>query len=209
MYPSDEIVVLVYSDEVLISVDVILEVVGGQATSVGAMSPADSADYGWDPGFTFDPIGTPGESVEICAATFSGAPPGEVGYFLLHGEGSGQITLRLRPGDSCGGASIDIHGQEAAVSGEIVIYQISEPNCWDETECPCQPYGDGSCNGRIDLADLFALKAHFGKCAPWTGSECCSDYDHDGCVELPELYRLKASWGWVPDCTSTGNQNCP
>jgi hypothetical protein len=207
MYPSDDIVVLVYSDNGLISLDVILEVVSGPATIVGAVGRADAAAYGWDPSLSFDPVITPYEA-EIGMGTFAAPPSGEVGYFLLHGEGGGEITLRLRPGPRWG-VCMDQYGQEATVSGEIVIYQMSEPNCWDETECPCQPIGDATCDGSITLADLFALKANFGKCAPWTASECCSDYNHDGCVDLDELFRLKASWGWVPDCTSTGNQNCP
>jgi hypothetical protein len=207
-YPSDEVVVLIHSDVVLLGLDVILEVVSGPATIVGAMSSADCADYGWDPGFPIDPIGVPGQSVEICGGNFSGNASGVVGYFLIHGEGDGDITLRLRPGDH--GGSADVYGQEPPTGGEIVVYQMSEPNCWDETECPCQADGDATCDGSIDLTDLFALKDGFGKCAPWTGSQCCVDFTHDGCVNLADVYRLKARWGVALDCgPSTGNQNCP
>jgi hypothetical protein len=50
--------------------------------------------------------------------------------------------------------------------------------CWDNiTQCAGQSSGDGTCNGFVNLGDLFALKAYFGKCAPWTAPECCSDYN--------------------------------
>ncbi|MHC4867646.1 MAG: hypothetical protein ACYTEX_26545 [Planctomycetota bacterium] len=81
--------------------------------------------------------------------------------------------------------------------------------CWEPSACAGQPSGDGTCDGSIDLADLFALKAAFGKSAPWTGSECCSDYNHDQSVNLGDLFILKAGFGSSGYVLSTGSQVCP
>jgi hypothetical protein len=61
----------------------------------------------------------------------------------------------------------------------------------------------------VNLADLFALKAAFGKSAPWTDPECCSDYNNDESVNLGDLFILKANFGTSGYAPSTGNQNCP
>ncbi|MHC4476185.1 MAG: hypothetical protein ACYTEL_11095 [Planctomycetota bacterium] len=87
-----------------------------------------------------------------------------------------------------------------------------DPNsgtCWDPLECAGQPKGDATCDGDIDLADLFALKQHFGKCAPWAPSECCPDFDHSGCINLADLFTLKQFFGSGPYAPATGNQSCP
>ncbi|MHC4527608.1 MAG: DUF7901 domain-containing protein [Planctomycetota bacterium] len=84
-----------------------------------------------------------------------------------------------------------------------------QPTCWDASECGGQPSGDATCEGWVNLADLFALKAHFGKCAPWTPPECCADFNHDDCVNLGDLFALKAGFGTGPYAPATGNQNCP
>ncbi|MHC4527610.1 MAG: trypsin-like serine peptidase, partial [Planctomycetota bacterium] len=81
--------------------------------------------------------------------------------------------------------------------------------CWSCLECAGQPDGDSTCDGLINLADLFALKAHFGKCAPWIPPECCSDYDHSGCINLADLFALKAGFGTSGYIPSTGSQSCP
>lgn len=82
-------------------------------------------------------------------------------------------------------------------------------NCWNLAECAGQPTGDATCDGNVNLADLFALKAHFGKSAPWTPPECCSDYDQNGSINLADLFALKAGFGSGPYSPSTLNQDCP
>ncbi|MHC4479175.1 MAG: right-handed parallel beta-helix repeat-containing protein [Planctomycetota bacterium] len=81
--------------------------------------------------------------------------------------------------------------------------------CWDPNECVGQPCGDATCDGQVNLADLFALKANFGKTPPWTPPECCADFTQDGSINLADLFALKAGFGSGPYCPSTGNQNCP
>jgi hypothetical protein len=82
--------------------------------------------------------------------------------------------------------------------------------CWDPLECPCQPQGDCSCDGFVNLADLLCLKKHWGTSAPWVDPECCSDYTQNGSVNLADLLALKAGFGKpCPALPSTGNQTCP
>jgi parallel beta-helix repeat protein len=81
--------------------------------------------------------------------------------------------------------------------------------CWDPAECAGQTSGDATCDGNINLADLFALKAHFGKSAPWTPPECCADFTQDGSINLADLFALKAGFGTSGYSPSTGNQDCP
>jgi hypothetical protein len=82
-------------------------------------------------------------------------------------------------------------------------------NCWNPAECNGQPNGDATCDGNVNLADLFALKAYFGKIAPWTPPECCSDYDQSGSINLADLFALKAGFISGPYSPSTLNQDCP
>lgn len=208
-FPSDEIVVFVHSDKALVGLDVYLEVVSGPATIVGALDIATAASYGWDPGFTYNPsIAADGKWAEICAGDFGGVGPGIVGYFALHGEGGGEISLRLLAGYRCGG-SMDWIYEEPTTGGEIVVYQAPAPTCWDANECAGQPYGDATCDGIINLADLYALRAAFIKDPPWLGSECCADFNHDFCVCLGDLFIIKQYFNTGGYSPSTGNQNCP
>jgi hypothetical protein len=130
------------------------------------------------------------------AVTFGAAPPhvapeGEIWTPLIYPDGHPYETQ-----------SIDL----------AFVINGPDPNigtCWDPAECPCQPQGDCDCNGLLNLGDLLCLKRHWGKCAPWTGNECCADFTHDGCVNLATLLRLKANWGFGCPGGSTGNQTCP
>jgi hypothetical protein len=82
------------------------------------------------------------------------------------------------------------------------------PNCQDPIECGGHSQGDGTCDGGVNLADLFALKAAFGSAAPWTDPQCCSDYDNLGSVNLGDLFILKANFGATGLTPATGIQVC-
>jgi hypothetical protein len=88
-------------------------------------------------------------------------------------------------------------------------YRYYSNTCWDAAECAGQSLGDATCDGNVNLADLFALKAHFGKGAPWTPPECCADFTQDGSINLADLFILKAGFGTSGYSPSTSNQNCP
>lgn len=209
--PSEEVVVFVTSDAGLIGLDVVLTVIGGPATITGAMGDPNWIILPgiWPPGGILPPIIEPGgKRAEICAGALFGAPPsGVVGCFLLHCDGAGVVTVELTGGIACGG-SMDENYMVPNIHGILDIHQVSTPTCWDESECVCQPHGDATCDGLLNLADLFALKAGFGRCAPWTAPHCCADFNQDGCVNLGDLYILKWA-GFCPVGPSTGNQNCP
>jgi hypothetical protein len=92
------------------------------------------------------------------------------------------------------------------------LWTAVDPNagtCWGHAECAGQTFGDATCDGNVNLADLFALKANFGKCAPWTPPECCADFTQDGCINLGDLFALKAGFGTSGYLPSTGTQDCP
>ncbi|MHC4475592.1 MAG: S8 family serine peptidase [Planctomycetota bacterium] len=100
-------------------------------------------------------------------------------------------------------------GGSGTVCFDDICLMFGSSTCWDAGECAGQMSGDATCDGNVNLADLFALKAHFGKSAPWTGPECCADFTQDGSVNLGDLFILKANFGSGPYGPSTTNQNCP
>jgi predicted outer membrane repeat protein len=81
--------------------------------------------------------------------------------------------------------------------------------CWDASACAGQPYGDANCDGAINLADLYVLKAAFGSRAPWTDPQCCADFGRDAFVDLGDLITLKINFGTSGYSPSIGSQLCP
>ncbi|MHC4500600.1 MAG: hypothetical protein ACYS21_15995, partial [Planctomycetota bacterium] len=96
-----------------------------------------------------------------------------------------------------------------AYGGTEQASKSTKLTCWDAAACAGQTHADATCDGTIDVADLFALKTAFGRCAPWVDPECCRDYNHDGFVNLADLFILKANYGTTGLSPSTGNQDCP
>jgi hypothetical protein len=102
-----------------------------------------------------------------------------------------------------------VAGGEGTVYFDDIQVCSDASTCWDGSECAGQPNGDATCDGNVNLADLFALKADFGKCAPWAAPECCADFTQDDCINLGDLFALKAGFGTSGYSPSTGNQSCP
>ncbi|MHC4500599.1 MAG: hypothetical protein ACYS21_15990 [Planctomycetota bacterium] len=208
--PSDDVLVLVTSDGGLLGLDCILTITSGPATIVDAMCGCDWwIACPWDTPCFGPPIEPDGKRAETCGAAFGAPASGIVGWFVLHCDGPGAVTVELTPGMGCGG-SMDYDFQVPTITGSMTIHQLSEATCWDDTECPCQTRGDATCDGGLNLADLFALKAAFGRSAPWVADHCCADFNRDDRVDLADMYILR---GWPicfdPPGPSTGNQNCP
>jgi hypothetical protein len=106
-----------------------------------------------------------------------------------------------------------LHDQTGA-SEDMSFALFSEPDptggtCVDPHECAGHSCCDITCDGSINLSDLFALKASFGKSAPWGWPECCADCNGDLFVNLGDLFRLKECFGRSGYVPSTGNQTCP
>jgi cyclic lactone autoinducer peptide len=124
LWPSDTVVVPVYTDTALLGLDCTLTLTG-PATIVDALSKSTAAAYGWDSGFTYDPV-LPGAAVEIGAGNFSGAPGPLVGFFLVHCDGYGDVTATLTASTGYGG-SMDITYGVPQIGGQIIIPQMPEP----------------------------------------------------------------------------------
>ncbi|MHC4864451.1 MAG: GEVED domain-containing protein, partial [Planctomycetota bacterium] len=145
--------------------------------------------------------------------------PGEFEFSGYMGDGPNTVVVNPPPGSvigttfaRCRISSLDARmptGQ--ADDGEVEDHMVEIVlTCWDNvTQCAGQPFGDSTCDGLINLGDLFALKMYFGTAAPWTPPECCSDYNHDNRVNLGDLFILKQFFGTGPHAPATGNQNCP
>jgi predicted outer membrane repeat protein len=106
----------------MFTLDMILEVSAGPATIVSAMSRSDCADYGWDPTLSQDPLGVPGQSVEIAGANFNGNWGPVVGYYVVRSDGNGDVLLELLAGEIFGG-SIDYYFDWPNIQGQIVVHQ--------------------------------------------------------------------------------------
>jgi hypothetical protein len=209
LHGSDSITILVTTDIALLSLDTVLTVTGpGSITD--AMKPGDCVPYGWDSSLSFDPIITP-KMAEIGAASFSGAGPGVVGYYLLHCDGTGIVTVTLTPAyDLVGGTYELVSGLEPTISGSLTIYQMAIIyTCWDANQCAGQTLGDADCNGKISSPDLVKLKQSWNKSKGQVGYNCCADFDRNGKVQAPDLVRLKQNWNKTGQLPATGNQSCP
>lgn len=81
--------------------------------------------------------------------------------------------------------------------------------CWDAGQCAGQPSGDVTCDGSINLADIFALRASYANSKGEPAYNCCADFNHDDTVNLADLFVFKAGFGTDGYTPSTGNQACP
>jgi hypothetical protein len=96
--------------------------------------------------------------------------------------------------------------------GVRTSWNLYDGTCWNFATCAGQPFGDATCDGVvgvINLGDLVALKAAWGKSAPYTPPFCCADFNHDGAINLGDLVILKQNWGRTGFAPSTANQTCP
>ncbi len=197
----------------LISMNAIVTVMGGDVF-IAAMNTSDCAAYGWDPTFSADPLGLGTSTVEIYAGSVdfaNGNLEAIIGYVDLAYTGGTQV-VSISPGMTFGGSWL-IDGSRPVFSTGVVEIPITVPDpnlgtCWDALECGGQPYGDATCDGRVNFADLIEIK-HSWLRSKGGGYNCCADFNHDGVIDFRDLIILKLGWftsGYTP---STGNQNCP
>jgi hypothetical protein len=122
---SQSITIQVTTDIELISLDSVLTAVG-PGTITDAMKIADCASYGWDSTTSSDPI-IAANVAEIGGADFNLAGPGVVGYYILHCDGPGNVTVTLTPGEITVGGTFDVNYEVPTVSGSITVYQAAIP----------------------------------------------------------------------------------
>ena len=185
-------------------------IVAGEVNDAGT---ADANGNDFPPPGTLAGLGTPGVTVEV-GSLYVGdgnAPEKGPAALLFTFTCDASCTVTITENDARGGVV-----QEDAESATVVGLPLAcpvvcgEPLCWDNVnECAGQNQGDSTCNGSVMLDDLLALKAAWGKSAPWTSPYCCSDYNHSGSVMLDDLLTLKAGWGKSGFVPSTGAQGCP
>jgi hypothetical protein len=124
----------------------------------------------------------------------------------------GQVHIVVSENPIRGGVVMDDPEKEVTVDSPGGTVPVSlkcvDWGCQGPTECAGHGSGDGTCDGNVNLADLFALKVAFGHCSPWIDPHCCSDYNNDECVNLGDLFILKAGFGTTGYVPSTGNQSC-
>jgi beta propeller repeat protein len=118
-------------------------------------------------------------------------------------KGDWSSSVGEEPYPNGGKINIGAYGGTAQASKSPVV------TCWEALECAGQALGDATCDGRVDLADLFALKASFGLSKGQAGYNCCVDFTHDDTVDLSDLLTLKAGFGTSGYSPATRNQNCP
>jgi hypothetical protein len=117
------VILNVFTTDTLFSLDALISFTG-DATITGALSSADSAGYGWDPGFPIDPI-FGSSDVEIGGTTFGAAPGGVVGYVEIT-YGSGTVTVSIAGAQGFGGSIDGATFAPATFSGGTVDI-IPEP----------------------------------------------------------------------------------
>lgn len=142
------------------------------------------------------------------------APPSSGVLLTFTVEGNCNVLIRenaIRAGVVLtSGAEVpsgDFNSPGCAVSG-------CDAGCWTVTECAGQQYGDATCDGKVNLDDLWELKEAFGTTVGGTHGkglgqyDCCTDFNHDGKVNLDDLWELKQGFG-TTGYIYTSNTSCP
>jgi hypothetical protein len=175
------------------------------ASYPGTLPGIDSNGVTIECGSLYAPAGSPANAPDPCGPLVSvKIESGIDACFVITGNvvraGSGGVVLEDPAVDPA--AVTFPPPAECCIVGKI-------PTCMDADQCAGHAQGDASCDGSVNLADLMALKAAWGKSAPWTDPDCCADFDNSGAVNLADLMALKAGWGTTGHTPSTLNQTCP
>jgi len=137
--------------------------------------------------------------------------PGVTGNLFTVVCSSGTTSLTVSEEDTYRGGVVDVNAVAMTVAPKVITFAAPDPyanTCWDVTKCPRQTFGDATCDGAVNIADLVALKAAWLAAGPpWVGSKCCSDFTRDHAANIADLVRLKANW--LSTGTGTLTLTCP
>lgn len=164
-----------------------------------------------DPG-ALGGLGTGGITVEMGSLYEAGVdtPPGTSGLLCkVATTGAGQLNITT---NATRGAVVLEDASQATVADSSCVVAVDPVlgTKWDPLMCGGQSLGDATCDGGINLGDLFALKAAWGS-NPASGNwNCGPDFDHSKAVNLGDLFKLKANWGTTGLTPAAGNTTpCP
>jgi hypothetical protein len=131
--PSDTIEILIGQDGLGLLGFNPLITVDGEGCIVHATGVAESAGFGWDPSYSFDPTPMPGphpgtNAVEIGMGNFSGNFNNIIGSIIFHCDGGpGWVHITMVEGITYGG-SADMNFMPPIYDGiTIDIWQTPEP----------------------------------------------------------------------------------
>jgi hypothetical protein len=176
---------------------------------------APQSDY---PADTLPGPGSAGMTVELGslydpdqAGTDAPDPCGVLFTFKVDADCNVCITVNV-----VRGGIVMEDGSAGAIAGGqsccAIVVSAAQPTCWDS--CPGQPFGDATCDGSVDFADLGALKGSWGMQYgdppnPPKEYNCCANFDHAGAVDFADLGLLKGNWGGSFAAPPTPILDCP
>jgi len=146
-------------------------------------------------------------------APIAAASAGEIKLCSLQVTQNGAtspVALTIALNATRGG--IVLEDANAAVSPTLTGTSVAfgaAPTCWDVTQCGGQLFGDSTCDGKVNLADLAAMKASFNKNKGTAGYNCCADFNHDTKVNLADLAIMKAHFNITTYTPKNLVQSCP
>lgn len=80
--------------------------------------------------------------------------------------------------------------------------------CWDLFHCPGQPLGDATCDGKVNVMDIFKVKQSWLKNFGEVGYNQCADITRDCKVNLMDILKVKQNW-LASGLGGDGTQSCP
>jgi hypothetical protein len=84
---------------------------------------------------------------------------------------------------------------------------VTRPKSWC---CSYQDQGDCTGDGKVNIFDLFAVKAEYGAQYPAAEYDCRADSTYDGKVNIFDLFKLKSNYGdnYGYTCPATWKDDC-
>jgi len=143
------------------------------------------------------------------------APPssGMLVSFAVDMSGSGDITITITENAKRGGVVLEDPDVAATVVLPAPFICGGHLYCYD---CPGHAQGDATCDGRVNVLDLVALKKGWGTNRDTSPHgeglgeyNCCADANDDGRINVLDLVRIKMNWGALYLGSMLPKPGCP